>query len=205
MIFRQLYDATSSTYTYLLADETSREAIIIDPVFEQHERDIALIRELDVSLRHVLDTHCHADHVTGAWLLQQSHSIDIGLAEVVGAENVNTPLHHGDRISFGDRHLEIRATPGHTDGCLTFVLDDQSMAFTGDALLIRGCGRCDFQQGDAQTLYHSINEQILSLPESCVLYPAHDYSGRTATTVKEEIEFNPRIGGVPTKVISLNT
>jgi glyoxylase-like metal-dependent hydrolase (beta-lactamase superfamily II)/rhodanese-related sulfurtransferase len=195
MIFRQLYDNTSSTYTYLLADETSREAIVIDPVFEQHQRDIALIRELGVELKYVIDTHCHADHVTGAWLLQQSNGGRIGLAEAVGADNVDITFRHGDRIEFGDRYLEVRATPGHTDGCLTYVLDDHSMAFTGDALLIRGCGRCDFQQGNAKTLFHSISEQILSLPENCLLYPAHDYAGRTATTVREEIAFNPRIGG----------
>ncbi len=195
MIFRQLYDNVSSTYTYLLADEATLNAIIIDSVFEQHERDIALIRELGVKLINVLDTHCHADHVTGAWLMQQSHGSRIGLASTVGAEHVDIPLQHGDRVEFGGRFLEVRATPGHTDGCLSYVLDDQSMAFTGDALLIRGCGRCDFQQGNATTLFHSISEQILSLPANCKLYPAHDYDGRTSTTVKEETEFNPRIGG----------
>ena len=195
MIFRQLYDNTSSTYTYLLGDEETREAIIIDPVFEQHQRDIALVRELGVEVKFVIDTHCHADHVTGAWLLHESNGCKIGLAQAVGAENVDLQLKHGDRIEFGSRYLEVRATPGHTDGCLTFVLDDQSMAFTGDALLIRGCGRCDFQQGNAKSLFESLSSQILSLPDNCLLYPAHDYSGRTSTTVKEEIEFNPRIGG----------
>lgn len=195
MIFRQLYDNISSTYTYLLADETTLEAVVIDPVFEQHQRDTALIRELGVKLKNVLDTHCHADHVTGAWRLQQSDGGEIGLAEAVGAENIDRALNHGDRIEFGKRYLEVRATPGHTDGCLTYVLDDQSMAFTGDALLIRGCGRCDFQQGDASTLFHSLTQQILSLPDDCILYPAHDYSGRTSTTVAEETAYNERIGG----------
>jgi rhodanese-related sulfurtransferase len=108
---------------------------------------------------------------------------------------VTLPLRHGDQVSFGSRHLEVRATPGHTDGCLSFVLDDHSMAFTGDALLVRGCGRCDFQQGDAATLYHSITGQLLSLPDHCLLYPAHDYSGRAVSSVAEEKAYNARLGG----------
>lgn len=195
MIFRQLYDNASSTYTYLLADDSSRDAVIIDPVYECIDRDLALIRELDLKLRYSLDTHCHADHVTAAWLLQQKTGCKIALAAVVGAGNVDVELRHGDRVEFGAHSLEIRATPGHTDGCLTYVLDDRSMAFTGDALLIRGCGRCDFQQGSATALYRSITGQIFSLQGSCIVYPAHDYSGRTASTVVEEKAFNPRIGG----------
>ncbi|HEC12526.1 MAG TPA: MBL fold metallo-hydrolase [Acidiferrobacteraceae bacterium] len=195
MIFRQMYDSTSSTYTYVLADASSKDAVIIDPVFEQLNRDLALIRELDLKLLYSIDTHCHADHVTGSWLLQQKTGCKLGSAAAIGAGNVDVALKHGDRIVFDDHHLEVRATPGHTDGCLSYVLNDQTMAFTGDALLIRGCGRCDFQQGDAATLFRSITEQIFSLPDSCMLYPAHDYSGRTASTVKEEKAFNPRIGG----------
>ena len=195
MIFRQHYDSTSSTYTYLLADSDSRQAVIIDPVYEQLSRDLALIQELGLTLLYSIDTHCHADHVTASWLQQQKTGCKTGLAAVVGAENVDVSLQHGDRIEFGSHYLEVRATPGHTDGCLTYVLDDQRMAFTGDALLIRGCGRTDFQQGDAATLFDSISEQIFSLPDSCRLYPAHDYSGRTASTVVEEKAFNPRIGG----------
>jgi glyoxylase-like metal-dependent hydrolase (beta-lactamase superfamily II) len=118
----------------------------------------------------------------------------IGLAAAVGAENVSLPLRHGDRVPFGGRALEVRATPGHTDGCLTYVLDDHTLAFTGDALLVRGCGRCDFQQGDARTLYRSLTEQILTLPHSCLLYPGHDYSGRGVTSVAEERAFNARVG-----------
>jgi sulfur dioxygenase len=195
MIFRQLYDATSSTYTYLLADDSSRKAVIIDAVYEHIIRDLALIQELDLELIYSIDTHCHADHVTASWLLQQKTGCKIGSAEVIGAENVSANFKHGDVIRFGEHHLEVRATPGHTDGCLTYVLDDKSMAFTGDALLIRGCGRCDFQQGDAAELFSSISSQIFSLPDNCMLYPAHDYSGRTVTSVTEEKRFNPRIGG----------
>lgn len=197
VIFRQLFDADSSTYTYLLADPDSREAVLIDPVFEQHLRDRALLEELDLHLLYTLDTHCHADHVTGAWLMKQALGSQIGLSARYGTmvSGVDVLLDHGDQVRFGHRSLEVRATPGHTDGCVTYVLDDQSMAFTGDCLLIRGAGRCDFQQGNAHTMYRSIKDQIFTLPESCLVLPGHDYNGRTASTVQEEKRFNPRIGG----------
>jgi glyoxylase-like metal-dependent hydrolase (beta-lactamase superfamily II)/rhodanese-related sulfurtransferase len=195
LLFRQLFDADTGTYTYLLADSACAEGVLIDPVYEQHPRDLSLIRELGIRLVASLDTHVHADHVTGSWLMQEATGCAIGLAAAVGAENVTLPLAHGDRVVFGSRHLKVRATPGHTDGCLTFVLDDQRLAFSGDALLVRGCGRCDFQQGNAHTLYRSITEQILSLPGSCLLYPAHDYTGRDVTSVAEEKAFNARLGG----------
>ena len=195
MIFRQLYDSVSSTYTYILADENSREALIIDPVFEQIQRDLALLRELNLELKLILDTHCHADHITAAWLLQQKTGAKIALAAAVGAQGVDIALTHGDTVGIKGVQLEVRATPGHTDGCLSYVLSDHSMVFTGDALLIRGCGRSDFQQGDAARLYHSITEQIFSLPDDCAIYPAHDYNGRTRSTVCEEKIHNPRVGG----------
>lgn len=195
MIFRQLYDDVSSTYTYLLADENSREAILIDPVFEQLHRDLALLRELDLKLKIVADTHAHADHVTAAWLLKQKTGCQIALSAAAGANNVDLALHHGDTIAVDGITLEVRATPGHTNGCQTYVLSDHSMAFTGDTLLIRGCGRSDFQQGDAARLYHSITEQIFSLPDDCAIYPAHDYNGRTESSVGEEKQHNPRVGG----------
>lgn len=197
LIFRQLFDQDSSTYTYLLADPRSREAVLIDPVFEQHARDRALIEELNLTLVYTLDTHCHADHVTGAWRLQQALGSQIAISGRYGdlIEGADRRLEQGDRIAFGDRSLTVRATPGHTDGCITYVLDDASMAFTGDCLLIRGAGRCDFQQGNAATMYHSIQTQIFTLPDDCLIYPAHDYNGRTASTVAEEKQFNPRIGG----------
>lgn len=193
MIFRQLFDAASSTYTYLLGD--GGEALLIDPVYEQVPRDMALLQELGLRLVATLDTHVHADHVTGAWRLHQSCGSAIGLAQVVGAELADRPLRHGDRIGFGGRHLSVRATPGHTSGCLTYVLDNQSIAFTGDSLLIRGCGRTDFQGGSPQQLFASVRGQILTLPDNCLLYPAHDYRGITVTSVAEERRFNPRLGG----------
>lgn len=195
MLFRQLFDSVSSTYTYLLADERTLEAVLIDPVFEQHARDAALIRELGLKLVASLDTHCHADHVTGAWLMKRAFGAKIALAAAYGASGVDLSLHHGDVVRFGSEALEVRATPGHTAGCLSFVTRDHTMVFTGDALLVRGAGRTDFQEGDARQLFHSIHQQIFSLPDDCVIYPGHDYQGRTSSTVGEERRFNPRIGG----------
>jgi glyoxylase-like metal-dependent hydrolase (beta-lactamase superfamily II)/rhodanese-related sulfurtransferase len=199
LLFRQLFEADTGTFTYLLADVVSGEGVLIDPVFEQHSRDLSLIQELGIRLVASLDTHAHADHVTGSWLMHEATGSAIGLAAAVRAENVTLPLHHGDRVAFGRRHLEVRSTPGHTDGCVSFVLDDRSMAFTGDALLVRGCGRCDFQQGNAHTLWTSITGQILPLPDSCLLYPGHDYTGRTVTSVAEEKAYNARLGGAATE------
>jgi sulfur dioxygenase len=195
LIFRQLFDPQSSTYTYLLGDTRRGEAILIDPVFEQARRDAALLRELGLTLKATLDTHVHADHVTGAWLMKCQTASTIALSAESGATGADRYLVHGDRVTFGDRWLEVRATPGHTHGCVTFVADDESKAFTGDCLLIRGCGRTDFQQGDPRAMYRSVRSQILSLPPSCLLYPAHDYSGLTVTSVAEERTFNPRLGG----------
>ena len=195
LIFRQLFDPQSSTYSYLLADRRSREAVLIDPVFEQAQRDAALIQELDVKLVATLDTHVHADHVTGAWLFKQRCGSAIAVGAGTGAAGADRYLAHGDRVQFGSRYLEVRATPGHTEGCVTYVLDDESMAFTGDCLLIRGSGRTDFQHGDARAMYRSVRSQILTLPPSCLLYPAHDYRGLTVTSVEEERRYNPRLGG----------
>ena len=195
MIFRQLFDPVSSTYTYLLADRASRQALLIDPVFEQVRRDEALLRELGLTLLATLETHVHADHVTGAWLLQQRCGSRIAVASVAGTQGADRLLAHDDRVEFGSRHLQVRSTPGHTNGCLSYVLDDQTLAFTGDALLIRGCGRTDFQQGSAERLYHSVHEQLLSLGDDCLLYPGHDYRGLTCTSVAEERRWNPRFGG----------
>lgn len=195
MIFRQLYDATSSTYTYLLGDEQTGQALLIDPVYEQFQRDMALLHELGLKLRLVIDTHTHADHVTAAWRLRQATGCQIASARSIGAEGVDLPLDHGQRVKVGDIDLEVRATPGHTDGCLSLVLADHSMVFTGDALLIRGCGRSDFQQGNAHTLFRSIKEQLFTLPDDCAVYPAHDYQGRTMSSIGEERRWNARVGG----------
>jgi sulfur dioxygenase len=198
MIFRQLFDPESSTYTYLLGDETSREAVLIDAVREHVDRDLLLVGELGLDLRYTLETHVHADHVTGAGVLRARTGCRTVVSRRGGAPCADLQVEHGDRISFGGRWLEVRATPGHTDGCVTYVLDDHSIAFTGDALLIRGCGRTDFQQGDARRLYRSVHDQVFTLPDACLLYPGHDYQGRTATSVAEERAHNPRLGGART-------
>jgi len=195
LVFRQLFDPQSSTYTYLLGDRPSGIAVLIDPVFEQVRRDAALIGELGLTLFATLETHVHADHVTGAWLLKRRTGSKIMLSAASGAEGGDRYLTQDDVVAFGGRRLFVRATPGHTNGCLTYVLDDRSMAFTGDCLLIRGAGRTDFQEGDSAAMYRSIHEQIFTLPDDCLLYPAHDYRGLTVTSVAEERRFNPRIGG----------
>lgn len=198
MLFRQLYDGESSTYTYLLADEVSGAAVIIDPVLEQVERDVALVRELGLTLRYALDTHVHADHVTGAGALRERLGARTVVSERGGAPCADVQVKDGDTIRFGRYTLSVRETPGHTDGCVSYVTQDQGMAFTGDALLVRGSGRTDFQQGDARRLYRSVHEQLFSLPDACLLYPAHDYKGRTVTSVGEEKAHNPRLGGART-------
>jgi len=195
LIFRQLFDPQSSTYTYLLGDSASRAAVLIDPVFEQVRRDVALVGELGLKLIATLETHVHADHVTGASLLKQRTGSKIMVAKAGGAAGADRYLVQDDVIAFGERRLLVRATPGHTNGCLTYVLDDSSMAFTGDCLMIRGSGRTDFQEGDPAALYHSVREQIFSLPDDCLLYPAHDYRGLTVTSVADERRYNPRLGG----------
>jgi len=195
MLFRQLFDLTSFTYTYLLADETTREAVLIDPVYEQFERDRALLRELGLSLRYTLDTHVHADHVTAAWRLAHALGSRIALSKRSGAEGADLYLDDGDVLRVGAVELAVRATPGHTAGCVTYVTTNKRIAFTGDALLIRSAGRTDFQQGNAHILYRSITTQIFTLPDECLLHPAHDYGGRTVTTVGEEKRWNPRVGG----------
>ena len=195
MIFRQLFDSVSSTYTYILGCDETRDAVVIDPVFEQHSRDTALIRELGLNVRYALDTHVHADHVTGAWLMRMSKNAQTVLSARYGIENVDVPVDHGDVLAFGNCSLAVRATPGHTSGCITYITNDQAMAFTGDCLMIRGAGRTDFQAGDEHEMWKSLREQIFTLPDDCLIYPGHDYYGRTVSTVIEEKRFNPRIGG----------
>jgi glyoxylase-like metal-dependent hydrolase (beta-lactamase superfamily II)/rhodanese-related sulfurtransferase len=195
LIFRQMFDATSSTYTYLVADAETREALLIDPVFGEVGRDAACVEEMGLKLLATLETHTHADHITGAWLMRERLGSQILVPAGGSAKGFDRQLRGGDRVTFGKRFLEVRATPGHTAGCLTYVLDDRSMAFTGDCLLIRGCGRTDFQEGSAAQLFRSVHEQIFSLPDDCLVYPAHDYRGLTASSVGEERRFNPRLGG----------
>jgi len=195
MLFRQLFDKDTATYTYLLADEETREAVLIDPVREQITRDTSLLEELDLKLSWVLETHVHADHVTSAGTLRQRLGSKTVVSKNAGVGCADLAAGDGDLVRFGKHEIEVRLTPGHTSGDATFVLRDEGKAFTGDTLLIRGCGRTDFQQGDARMLYASVHDKIFSLPDDTELYPAHDYKGRTSTTVGEEKKHNPRLGG----------
>jgi len=194
MIFRQLFDGQTSTFSYLLGDARTRQAVIIDSVFEQHWRDLALVRELELSLCLTLETHIHADHVTGAWLMKEALGSQIAVSQGSGAQGVDRSLSDGEVLELGDLRIEVRATPGHTGGCLSFVLHEQKLVFSGDALLIRGAGRTDFQDGDAQQLFHSVRERLLTLPGDFSVYPGHDYNGRCASSVAEERRYNPRLG-----------
>jgi glyoxylase-like metal-dependent hydrolase (beta-lactamase superfamily II) len=194
MIFRQLFDPETSTWSYLLADPASRQAVLVDSVREQLERDLALLAELELELAFAVETHVHADHVTASGRLREKLGARVVAGAASGVENADVLLPDGAGIRFGAHWLEARATPGHTNGCVTWVCASAGMAFTGDALLIRGCGRTDFQQGDARRLFRSVRERILTLPDPTLLYPAHDYRGRTVTTVAEEKRFNPRLG-----------
>jgi glyoxylase-like metal-dependent hydrolase (beta-lactamase superfamily II) len=194
VIFRQLFDPETSTYTYLLADESSHEAILIDSVLGQFERDVLLLRELDLELRYALETHVHADHVTASGRLRETLGCKVGAGDVSGVTNADRLLHDGEFIHFGAETLEVMSTPGHTRGCVTYLCREAGLAFTGDVLLVRGCGRTDFQQGDAAVLFASVRDRLFSLPDETRIYPGHDYHGRMISTVGEEKRFNPRIG-----------
>ena len=193
LIFRQLFERETCTYTYLLADRDTNEAILIDPVLETVARDLAIVNDLGLTLLYGVNTHCHADHVTGTGELKQKvPTMQSVIAEASGAR-ADIHVSHGDKIQFGNRYVEVRSTPGHTNGCVTYVLDDRTMCFTGDALFVRGCGRTDFQQGSSEGLYNSVHTQIFTLAPDCLVYPGHDYKGRTVSTVGEEKTLNPRL------------
>lgn len=195
MLFRQLFHPTTWAYTYLLADEAAGVAVLIDPVRDMVERDVQLLRELDLRLVYTIETHVHADHVTSSGLLRERLGSRSVVSEHGGAGCADVLVRDGDVLTFGALSLQARHTPGHTAGDITYVLGDQSMAFTGDTLLIRGCGRTDFQQGDATALYESVQRKVFTLPDSCLVYPGHDYHGRTASSIGEEKRWNPRLGG----------
>ncbi|QSQ23690.1 MBL fold metallo-hydrolase [Pyxidicoccus parkwayensis] len=192
MLFRQLFDATSSTYTYLIADLASRKALLIDPVAEQADRDLTLVQELGLTLTHVFDTHVHADHVTASGLLRERTGAKV-VGGAAGAPCADLHVNHGDVVRVGALELQVLATPGHTDDSVSYFMGDR--IFTGDALLIRGNGRTDFQNGSATTLYDSITRVLFALPDETLVYPTHDYKGLTVTTIGEEKRFNKRIAG----------
>src|SRR3954447_448989 len=191
MIFRQLLDSVSGTYTYLLAGRRGGEALIIDPVLEKVDRYLQLIRELDLRLVKAVDTHLHADHVTGLGALRdRTHCITV-MGEQSKADVVSMRLAEGDRLTVEGVTLDVLYTPGHTDDSYSYVMPDR--VFSGDTLLIRGTGRTDFQNGDPRAQYDSIFNKLLKLPEDTLLFPAHDYKGETVSTIGEEKAFNPRL------------
>ena len=191
MIFRQLFDSTSSTYTYLLASRHGGEALIIDPVLERVDRYLQLVRELDLKLVKAVDTHLHADHVTGLGALRdRTHCITVMGAQT-HADVVSMRVTEGDRIDIEGLRLDVVYTPGHTDDSYSFLRADR--IFTGDTLLIRGTGRTDFQNGDPRAEYDSIFNKLLKLPDETLVFPAHDYKGDTVSTIGEEKLFNPRL------------
>ncbi|WP_375744543.1 MBL fold metallo-hydrolase [Corallococcus interemptor] len=192
MIFRQLFDPESSTYTYLLGDEATRQAVLIDPVLEQVDRDLKLVGELGLTLTHVFDTHVHADHVTASGVLRERTQATV-VGGVGGAACANVQARHGDEVRVGQLVFKVLATPGHTDDSLSYLLGDR--VFTGDALLVRGNGRTDFQNGNASQLYDSLTRVLFSLPDDTLVYPAHDYHGHMATSIAEEKRHNPRVAG----------
>ena len=191
MIFRQLYDSVSSTYTYLLADQRGGEALLIDPVVERVGQYLQLIEELDLKLVMAMDTHIHADHVTGIGKLGEATQCATALGEMASAECVSHRFHEDEIITAGDVQLKALYTPGHTDDSYSFVMNDR--VFTGDTLLIRGTGRTDFQNGDPGAQYDSLFNKLLQLPDDTLVYPAHDYEGRTCSSIFEEKHHNPRL------------
>ncbi|TIV75825.1 MAG: MBL fold metallo-hydrolase, partial [Mesorhizobium sp.] len=191
MIFRQLFDSVSGTYSYLLASRRGGEALIIDPVLEKVERYLQLVNELDLRLVKAVDTHLHADHITGLGALRdRTHCITV-MGEQTKADVVSMRLADGDKLGIEGLALDVIYTPGHTDDSYSFVLPDR--VFTGDTLLIRGTGRTDFQNGDPRQQYESIFGRLLKLPDETMIFPAHDYKGETVSTIGEEKAFNPRL------------
>src|SRR5262245_27520935 len=193
MFFRQLFDPASSTLSYLVADDTSHEAVLVDPVIEQTERDVRLLREHGLTLKYTLETHVHADHVTAAQALKQATGAQTAVCRDCNAQGYDRLLDDGDVILFGQGEILTIATPGHTPGSVSYLWRDR--VFTGDTLLIGGCGRTDFQNGSAEALWHSITEKLFKLDDQILVYPGHDYKGRRVSSIGEEKRFNARVAG----------
>lgn len=197
MIFRQLFEPDTFTYTYLLGCERTRKAVLIDPVVNEVDHYIRLLDELCLALFYTLETHVHADHITGSGLLREKLGSKSVVHRDAGAMCADLLVTDGCVLQVGDIEIEVRYTPGHTNGCISFVGADR--VFTGDSLFIGGCGRTDFQQGDAGRLYDSIHNKLFTLPPDTLVYPGHDYKGDTVSTIKQEMAKNPRLGGGKTR------
>ncbi len=203
MIFRQLFDRETCTYTYVLGDPSTRRAALVDTVREHVGRDLALLEELGLTLSAVMETHVHADHVTAAGELRRRTGATCHVPRLGGAPCADVPLGDGDVVRVGAVALRVLATPGHTSGCVSYLVSagdaEPDSVLTGDALLIRGCGRTDFQEGDAGRLWDSVHTRLFGLPDAMRVYPAHDYRGMTVSTIGEERRHNPRLGGTRTR------
>ncbi len=194
MLFRQLFDRETSTYTYLIADTETREAVLVDPVLEQVERDYQLIQELGLTLKYCLETHIHADHITGTGKLKDLTKCQGILPEKANVACADARMQDGEVLAIGAVKIKAIATPGHTDCHFAYLVNGDRL-LTGDALFIRGCGRTDFQNGDAGTLYDSITKKLFTLPDETLVYPGHDYQGHCVSTIGEEKQFNRRLAG----------
>ncbi|CAF1360943.1 unnamed protein product [Rotaria sordida] len=197
---RQLFEQETSTYTYIVADGKTKDALIIDPVITTVARDMQLLKQLGLRLRYAINTHIHADHITGSGRLKALLPDCQSVISKTSGGKADIYIEDGDEIEIGDKDdknqrliLECRSTPGHTNGCMTFVWHKGSSVFTGDCLLIRGCGRTDFQQGSPDAIYTSIHKCIFTLPDHFIVYPGHDYTGQTTSTVGEEKKYNTRL------------
>ncbi len=191
MLFRQLFDKESSTYTYLIADKITQEAILVDPVLEQLNRDLVLLDELGLKLRYCLETHLHADHITATGKLREQTGCHSILPENANVACADSYIRNGEILQIGKVQIKAIATPGHTDSHMAYLVNNTHL-LTGDALFIRGCGRTDFQNGNAGILYDSVTQGLFSLPDETLVYPAHDYRGHTVSTIGEERKLNPR-------------
>lgn len=195
MIFRQLFDSESSTYTYLIGDENTREAVLIDPVIALVDQYLLLLNQLNVKLTTAMDTHTHADHITGLGKLREQTACKTLIGAEANSHCASGSFRNGDQIAVGDLLFIALYTPGHTDDSYSFLLEHQgkTLLFSGDTLLIRGTGRTDFQNGNAEDQYHSLFKKLLTLPEDTLVYPAHDYKGWMVSTIGEEKNHNPRL------------
>lgn len=194
MLFRQLYDGETSTYTYLIADEKTKEAVLVDPVIEQVERDLKLIQELGLTLRYCLETHVHADHITGTGKLREVTGCDGVLPENARVACANRFIKDGEILKVGDLEIQAIATLGHTDSHMSFLVN-RDRVLTGDSLFIRGCGRTDFQSGNPGLMYDHVTQKLFTLSDETLVYPGHDYRGQTVSTIGEEKQYNPRFLG----------